>query len=266
MRLICLVLCAVLASTSAIATGANDVILGQFVHQGLVHDSYHVPVCGLWIHSLRWAIAPAYYMQGRALWNTLAVFGTVSIHQGDHYPVSAIHTHPNFNANTLDNNLAILHIEDGIFWRPWVHPIPLATEVTRGGVMATVAGWTGGEVSAGELKLFRWLSMTSLLFQTQMQYVTQRTLTNEECQARHAPEHRDRITERVICLDNSENVGGCFSHTGAAGSALVSGQFIIGTLSWGDNCTETHYPDVYTRISYYQPWLYSVIGTLELGN
>lgn len=98
-----------------------------------------------------------------------------------------------------------------------------------------------------------------------MQYVSQRTMTNEDCQMRHAPENRDRITERVICVDNTHNVGGCFSHTGAGGSALISGGFVIGSLSWGVNCTEDHYPDVYTRVSYYQSWIYSVVGEYDLG-
>lgn len=147
MRLICLVLCAVVATAMSEATGSSDAILGQFVHQGFIQDSYGAHVCGVWIHSKRWAIAPAYYMQGRSLWNTFAVFGTVLNNQGGfQYPIAEIRTHPNFNANTLDNNLALLYIEDGIDWYPYVHPIPLGTEYTRGGVIATVAGWTGDEV------------------------------------------------------------------------------------------------------------------------
>lgn len=94
-----------------------------------------------------------------------------------------------------------------------------------------------------------------------MHYFTQRTLTNTECQARHAPEERARITERVICVDTSEGEGGCQS---SAGNALVAGGQLIGSFSWGIDCTQGAFPDVYVRISYYQSWLHSVIGDLIL--
>lgn len=154
MQVFAVVLCALVAAVVAIPTqsgrvvGGNEVILGQFVHQGFVRDVSRNYVCGVWIHSKRWAIAPAYYMAGRSTWNTTAVFGTVSSSaEGMPYPVAEITVHPNFNVNTLDNNIALLFIEDGIDWYPYVHPIPLATEVTVGGVIATLAGWSRNTVS-----------------------------------------------------------------------------------------------------------------------
>lgn len=96
-----------------------------------------------------------------------------------------------------------------------------------------------------------------------MRYVSMRTLTNVECQSRLPVENRDRITERVICVDTVEGHGGCLS---TAGSALVSGEAIIGSFSWGTECTEGGLPDVYIRTSYYNPWINSVVGELDLGN
>lgn len=92
-----------------------------------------------------------------------------------------------------------------------------------------------------------------------MQYLTTRTLTNEECQVRHEPEVRERITERVICVETVEGFGGCLS---SAGSALASGDIIVGSLSFGIECTTGGYPDVYLRMSYYIPWIYSVTGDI----
>lgn len=156
MRLLTAVVCAALVA-SALASpavnsgrvvGGTDAILGQFVHQGFVQNYARNYVCGVWIHSWRWAIAPAYYMTGRSPADTFAVFGTVStVSGGTQYPITQITVHPNFNANTLDNNIALLYIENTIDWYPYVHPIPLATEITGGGVVATMAGWSRNDVS-----------------------------------------------------------------------------------------------------------------------
>lgn len=144
LSLSCLVLCAAVNGF----VGGEDVILGQIVHQGYIRHYDGSYVCGVWIHSRRWHIAPAYYMQGRNVMDTSIVYGTVSVDgTGDVYPVTEIFVHPNFNLNTLDNNIALLNIDDGVYWRPYVHPIPIGSGFTRGNVIATVAGWSRNEVN-----------------------------------------------------------------------------------------------------------------------
>lgn len=239
--------------------GGHDATLGQFVHQGFARDYARNYLCGAWIQSEKWAIAPAYYMNGRSISNTYVVFGTVTVDQGGHeYSLSEIVVHPNFNVYTLESNLALLHIEDYIIFYPYVHPVPLGNEFTRGGVIVTMAGWAQGEVSRiGEgIILLKLIGL--IYFQNEMQHISTRTLTTAECQARHPPEYQARITDHVICVDTQEGYGACLS---SAGSALIAGDAIIGSMSWGINCTEGGYPDVYSRISYYYPWIRSVITT-----
>lgn len=63
-------------------------------------------------------------------------------------------------------------------------------------------------------------------------------------------------------MDSFEGMGGCQS---TAGSALFAGAAIIGSFSWGVDCTEGSYPDVYIRMSYYKGWINSVVGDYDLG-
>lgn len=155
MRLLGLVLCAgLLSAAAAVNSGSNsfivggqDAAIGQFVHQGFIQSYNRDYVCGGWIHSYKWVVAPAYYMYERSIADTFVVLGSVSTTSGGiQYPVDQKYIHPNYNYNTLDNNIALLYIEGGLQWFPHVHPVPLSAEYTRGNVIASVAGWARNQV------------------------------------------------------------------------------------------------------------------------
>lgn len=153
---VCLVLCAVLATAIAtpLVTNYQGRIIGgtaaspdQFPHSASVRNFANVHLCGGFIHRSRWIISVAFCVIDRTISNTRVVVGTNSLlHGGFDYSLSRIIPHPNFNANVLDNDLALLETVDEIDWYPSVQPIPLAVTTTEGGVTGTVAGWGHLEV------------------------------------------------------------------------------------------------------------------------
>lgn len=247
-----LVLCAVVAASVASPVdnqgrmiGGNPAAVGQFWHQASIRDFENTHVCGGWIHAARWIITAAHCVIDRTIADTQVIVGATQLSTGGYdYQLSRIIPHPNFNTNTMDNNLALLETIHPIDFYPGVvQAIRLGTADIRGTTTGFVAGW-GESTTPGQ-------------FSDSLQWLSQSTLTNEDCRARHSVVYRDYINERMICTNNQVGAGMC---AGDGGNALVSGGVVIGAASFGYGGCGMGYPDVFTRISSHVSWITGIVN------
>lgn len=90
---------------------------------------------------------------------------------------------------------------------------------------------------------------------THLQYLNVTTISNDECLHRHVGNHqRAGVYKGTLCALSKGRRGAC---NGDRGSALVSNNQVIGVVSWFVECGRG-YPDGYTRISEFLPWIQQV--------
>lgn len=133
--------------------GGVEATHGQFPFQVSLrgkNGSFHF--CGGSILSNRFVLTAAHCTQGR-MSQPHYVRAVVGAHtrngtDGTHYALDRIVSHPNFNADTLENDIAVLHTIDRIKFNEFVRPIALPTADVLANIPATVSGWGRFKVSS----------------------------------------------------------------------------------------------------------------------
>lgn len=163
--------------------------------------------------------------------------------------VQAVLVHPNYDANSHNNDIALLHLSgpaklgNGI---EIIHPITESLQVSEGAVpvTATVTGW--GRTSEGG-------ALAEQLMEVQMPIIS-----NELCNFSYGI-----ITENMLCA-GYEN-GGYDACQGDSGGPLVvptsEDQWrLAGVVSFGFGCARPRFYGVYANVANFTEWLEGVIG------
>lgn len=267
----CLVLLIVVGVSSHGGVGLNRVINGdtavvaQFPFMASLRTSGNVHFCGGWFPNggaNRWLVTSAHCVRDRLPADIVAHMGTNSrTADGVVHAIEQIVIHPDYNANLVANNIALIRTAAPIVPTGLVQSIGINLGNIAGGVPVIIPGW--GLTSVGELKSFFHIpskSMTLLQrpgnFSDDLLFASVSTITREQCLTQHTNLNRRYIYESTICTDN-ENSGMC---TGDAGGPLVTGEIpnrvVVGMVSWNMPCG-TGTPDVAVRISDYVQWINS---------
>ena len=146
MRVTLVILCALLGFSAAVPSGriigghnAGD---GQFPYMVSLRSAANAHFCGGWIHNTRWIVTAAHCTIGRAIANTISVVGSNRLSDGGVvHTTASIANHPNYNANNLNNDIALIWTSTQIVRTPLVQPIPLGTTSVGSGTFAVVTGW-----------------------------------------------------------------------------------------------------------------------------
>lgn len=217
--------------------GGSTAGVGQFPYQVSLRTAGNAHFCGGWVTNNRWAVSAAHCTIGRTTANTRVVVGAHSRTDGTSHTTSAIRNHPNYNANTLNNDISTVQTAAAIGFNARVSAIPLGAATLGGNVAAVVSGW--GQTShpgSGSANLM---------------FLNTRTLTNADCQARHTANNRPMVFASTICTFTQNGQGNCM---GDSGGPLVAGGQAIGAVSWGIACARG-FPDVYARVSSHRTWI-----------
>jgi len=157
--------------------------------------------------------------------------------------VERIIMHPNYNARTLQNDIALVKLATPITFNSNLQPICAPDNISYEYWRTICSGW--GTLSSGG----------ACCPQT-LQYVALNTTTNAFCNNAYP---RDQITADMICA--SDNTGGNQrdSCQGDSGGPLAvqnaDGSYAVtGIVSWGIGCA-SGYPGVYSRVSYFEAWV-----------
>ncbi|KAJ9054322.1 hypothetical protein DSO57_1015708 [Entomophthora muscae] len=162
------------------------------------------------------------------------------------FPVKSRLVHPNFVAETYQNDIAIWRFDGG--------PNPPKVLLDDGslsnsvGTKLTVAGW--GYTKPGGEKSHR-------LMETHVP-----VYNPSQCVADQLKRKDKVFLDVQFCAGFPE--GGHDACQSDSGGPIFSLQghvpVLVGVVSWGNECAEKHLPGVYTKVSAFLPWLKSQIS------
>ena len=164
---------------------------------------------------------------------------------GERLKVSAVHKHPDYDNNTMDNDFALLELQTPATMG---QVIPLADAQTElaDGMEACVSGWGAtAEGSSGSIDLLGALVP-----------VVSNTVCNEP------QSYNGDILPSMLCAGKEQGgVDSCQGDSGGPLSATIEGKnTLVGVVSWGEGCARRLKYGVYSRISTATEWIATTIG------
>ncbi|XP_044107902.1 mannan-binding lectin serine protease 1 isoform X3 [Neovison vison] len=171
-------------------------------------------------------------------------------HQSDeneqHLRVKRLFLHPLYNPSTFENDVALVELLESPVLSDFVMPICLPEGPPEEGDMVIVSGW-------GKQFLQRF---PETLMEIEIPIVDHRT-----CQEAYAP-LKKKVTRDMICAGEKE--GGKDACAGDSGGPMVTldkerGEwYLVGAVSWGDDCGKKDRYGVYSYIYYNKDWIQRV--------
>uniref|UniRef100_A0A673HBQ5 Trypsin-like n=1 Tax=Sinocyclocheilus rhinocerous TaxID=307959 RepID=A0A673HBQ5_9TELE len=161
---------------------------------------------------------------------------------------ASVINHPDYYDPTHDNDIALLKLSSSVTFTNYIRPVCLAAAGSKyaAGTETWVTGW-GALQSGGSSP-------------DKLQEVMIPVVSSSDCDDAYG----GGITSNMICA-GLLNEGGKDSCQGDSGGPLVTrnGSLWIqsGVVSFGIGCADPRYPGVYARISQYQDWITSTIGS-----
>ena len=174
------------------------------------------------------------------------------------YAVRKISMHANYTykfAPTFDHDIALLHLNCCIGFRPYARPVCLPNktgeeELYQSDVVGTVVGWGGTKKVTEEEKV---------TFATD-QYQVELPITNYENCTNMDPKE---ITDNMFCAGDGEgekdactgDSGGPFVSQRETGNELKRPFVVTGIVSWGIGCAQKDTYGAYTKVANYIDWI-----------
>lgn len=161
--------------------------------------------------------------------------------------VAKIILHTDYNAKTLENDIAVLRLQENLEFGPNIAAVELPSELETpaAGAKCSVTGWGttshGGEHLPANL-LFTYLNIVD----------------HERC-AEGYNSYRRKVNDMMVCAGVlAGGKGACEEDTGGP---LVdqSSKKQVGIVSWSRGCGQAAYPGVYTSTASYAAWIQETI-------
>ncbi|XP_051485354.1 chymotrypsin-like protease CTRL-1 [Apus apus] len=159
--------------------------------------------------------------------------------------VSRAITHPNWNPNTMNNDITLLRLSSPAQLGPRVSTVclPPPNMAIPNNLQCVTTGW--GRTNPNSQALA-----------TRLQQVTVPLIPTSQCMQYWG----NRITSSMLCAGGV----GASSCQGDSGGPLVyrsgSGWTLIGIVSWGTTNCDVRTPAIYTRVSNFRTWIDSVVA------
>lgn len=162
-------------------------------------------------------------------------------------------THPNYNCDKVENDIALLKLHKTIDFSDHVSPICVASPSNPhqlSGTKATVSGW--GWMNEDQ--------STGLRADT-LQKASVEIWRNDVCEDSYRSLKKPhKISNLQLCA--GYKAGGIDSCWADSGGPLVNrDNILIGVVSTGIGCARAGLPGIYTRVSEYGSWIRSTINT-----
>lgn len=218
--------------------GGENTTVEEFPWQvSMVYSGSHR--CGGSIVEVNKIVTAAHCVRGVLLkYLQVRVGATLVSDDGHLVGVMKIIEHEDYNIPSLNNDIALLFLDEDLVFGDKVQPIPLPIQGRKvpAGSISLVSGW-GALEQGGPSPL-------------QLQFVAVPIVDDKLCETAV----RGVITDTMICAGNYEE-GGADSCQGDSGGPLVVSGVLQGVVSWGYGCAQEKLPGVYSRVSNYRDWI-----------
>ncbi|XP_072551752.1 ST14 transmembrane serine protease matriptase a [Salminus brasiliensis] len=235
--------------------GGQDATEGEWPWQVSLHIKNSIHVCGASIISDRWLVTAAHCVQDEGA-TRLSQPGSWDVYLGLHTQkmlekaekrsLKKVVAHPNYNAYTYDNDIALMELDQPVTFRDSIRPIclPSAAYDFPVGKTVWITGW-GATREGG--------SGATVLQKAQVRIINS-TVCNSLMNG--------QITSRMTCAGVLS--GGVDACQGDSGGPLSSSSgtrmFLAGVVSWGDGCARRNKPGIYSTIPKFRAWIKEVTG------
>jgi ElaB/YqjD/DUF883 family membrane-anchored ribosome-binding protein len=190
--------------------------------------------------------------------------------QGSKREVKAIIQHPNFNQNDFDNDISLLKLKSPFTYTEKIQPICVPTSnlyYMNEAITCFVSGY--GTIFAG--------GPASDALNSVKVPILKNNLCNDWFSESTQGEAKDWVYSNMVCAGyENGHLDGCQGDSGGPLQCVKTKStkeqhfeevwYLSGAVSWGIGCAEAKKPGVYTRIGYFEEWIWEVITEYEQNN